>query len=245
MTWKYASNQFAHATVGSFKKMLLLAGDHDARLEARKGEAPIAPLQDRFHPVYLTYAGAYTTWTSARGMREGGTATVTEMLDELASTRARQWDVKVMAVYDKGTPQHRGLFPDGREPLQLGPIDLRIEAVMSFYTRLTAHSETLPAELLSEVLDFHAELLSARQLQQGQHGSLAEASGELEAARLATAEMLYGNLGVLMDTYRATPERITQFFNLSLVRNTNGNGNGGDENDSDAEENTTTASGVA
>jgi hypothetical protein len=219
-TWKYLDNQFDNATAESYRRMFILCTDHDSRLDGRKSEPAIAPLAVRFHPVYEAYAVAYSQWTAASGATRGGVAAVQAQLDLLSSTKARQWDVKTLAVFDSGTPEHTAIWPDGRGPLQTGAIDPRIAAVKALHTRMQPHAAALGAPLLAEVLAFHAVLLALRNTQQGREGAKDADTTALEAARVATAEMMYGNLGLLMDAFRATPAAVADFFDLSIIRDT-------------------------
>jgi hypothetical protein len=72
--------------------------------------------------------------------------------------------------------------------------------------------------LLAEIAAFHSVVVTLRETQQGGDGRPDADSSALEAARLACAEMLYGNLGVLMDLYRATPLAVGDFYDLSIIR---------------------------
>lgn len=217
-TWGFLLNQFANATAGSFRKMLLLSADHAARLAARAAEPGIAVLNTRYAPLHAAYATAYGKWDAATGSQEARTAAVTAQLDLLSSTKARQWDVRTQAAYDAKSPEYKAVWPDGRSPLQNGAIDLRISAVDALHTRMLPCAAALGAPLLAEVAGFYATLLALRATQQGGEGQASADSTALEAARVTAAVMMYGNLGVLMDLYRATPEAVADYWDLSLIR---------------------------
>ncbi len=222
-TWKYLDNQFAVVTRDSFKRMLIIATDHDSRLDGRKAEPAIAPLAARFHPVYEAYAAAYSAWSASSGSQQGGTAAVESQIDLLSSTKARQWDVKTQASFDARTPEYLAIWPDGRGALQSGAIDQRIAAVKSLHGRMVPFTATLGAPLLAEILAYHAVVLALRNTQQGKLGATDADSTALETARLATAEMLYGNLGLLMNAFRANPDAVTDFFDLAIIRDAGAN----------------------
>ena len=217
-TWKYLVNQFAVATEGTFRKMLILSTDHAAKLLARAAEPGIGPLHTRYAPIHAAYAAAYTAWNAHSGSREGGTAAVNAQLDILSSTKARQWDIRTQSTFDAATPEYVAIWPTGRGPLQGGPIDTRIAAIDALHTRMAPYAAALGAALPAEVAAFHAVALALRETQQGGEGSVSADSTALEAARLATAEMLYGNLGALMDLFRAGPEAAADFYDLALIR---------------------------
>jgi len=218
ITWRFTENQFANATRGSFKKMLTFCADHDAKLFGRQGEADILPLYTRFHPQYLAYSSAYAVWQASRGSYAGGTDAMQQKLEELESVKARQWDVKVQTVFDKGTPQYTAIFPNGRAPFQSGTMDQQISAVETLHEQMVVAGAALPAALVTEVGDYHTTLVTLRTAQQAKEGAADDGSTFLETTRVATAALLYGNLGLLMDIYRETPDRITDFYELSIIR---------------------------
>jgi hypothetical protein len=129
----------------------------------------------------------------------------------------------------RSVTEHTAIFPQGRAPLQRGTLEQRIAAVLSLHGRMQNYVATLGAPLLAEVLGFHAQLLALRNKQQSEQGGVDADSTALEAARVAAAEMMYGNLGVLMDAFRASPEAVADFFDLSLIRET-----GGEDEDANA-----------
>ncbi len=85
--------------------------------------------------------------------------------------------------------------------------------------RLAAQT-TKPALLTlgTEVTAFYNQLNAARSGQQGLEGDTDMDASEIETARKAIATALYGNLGMLMSIYQATPTTVTGFFDLDTLR---------------------------
>lgn len=216
MSWHYLSNQFEKATDNSFRKMLTITNDHFARLQAQQADPEVLPLLARTTPVHDAYLDGYSGWKSALGLYRSSTSIVEGLLEQLSSSLARQWDVAVMSEYDKGTPEHTALLPNGREPFQKGTIDERVSAVKTLGTTLTDYAAL--ADLKVEVDDFHTEIKNARDGQQNREQLAGQSSTDLEQARKAIATMLYRNLGTLMDLNGEDPDNVLNFFEVSLIQ---------------------------
>ena len=102
-TWHYLINQFANTTVTNFKKALKLSNYHDALLKKAMTENPGDPdwafLYNRYNPLHLTYANAYTKWKKAGGTQEGQTLNLDQLL-LLLITKINKWDVQVQNVFE-------------------------------------------------------------------------------------------------------------------------------------------------
>jgi hypothetical protein len=80
--------------------------------------------------------------------------------------------------------------------------------------------QTTKPELVAlglEVTAFHSDLKTARTGQQGLEGDTGMDSTEIEGARQAVANALYGNLGMLMHIYHESPETVAGFFDLDTL----------------------------
>ena len=153
---------------------------------------------------------------SAEAIYKGSTLTVDGLIAELSGTKARQWDAATMVQYDKGTPEHTVLWPNGRTPFQSGTIDERISAVGGLRTRLLDYAPL--AALQAEVDAYHTQLKDARDTQQSKEQLVAQSSTDLEASRMAIAIMLYRNMGSLMDKFGDDTAQIANYYEISLLQ---------------------------
>ena len=82
-------------------------------------------------------------------------------------------------------------------------------------------NETDPAlvTLKSDVDAFDLLFKTAFENQQGEESGTGNASDDLEAARIRLGVELYSTLGLMMDHYQLTPDKITNFFDLQTIRN--------------------------
>lgn len=216
--WHYAENQFDNCTKQSKKRMNRISADHEAKLLAGNEDPVIAELAGRFSPVRTAFSNAYVAAISANAVYKGKTLYFENMKKELSGTKIEDWDIRIQVVYKQGTPTYIELLPNGRHPFQTGTNDQRVEEVTALGLRLTSY---LPlAALQGEVELFGEQMKDARNLQQQKEELVAQASDDLEAQRIATAEMMYGDLGVLMDKFRSNPTEIERYFDLEAIRNT-------------------------
>lgn len=216
--WHYAENQFDNCTKQSKKRMNKISSNHDAKLSEESSDAEIMELYTRFHPLRDLFSAAYTKSITAHAIYKSKTAHFDNLKLELSGKYIEDWDIQIQVQYRKGTPEYIELLPRGREPFQKGTNDQRIEEVIAFGKRLAAYP-TLSA-VKTAVDDFSADFSAARTTQQAKEEAISSSSNDLETNRINVAEMMYGNLGVLMDKFRNNPVKIEQFFDLETIRQT-------------------------
>lgn len=215
-TWHFLINSFDVATQNSRKQMTIITADHLAKLSAMKGDADILRLYERFAPVQQSFGDKYAAWLSAKGLYKGETERVQNLLDELSSTKLKQWSVKIQNVFLEGTPDYTAILPSGRAPYQSGAKDTRITELKGLRDRLTKYPKL--EELKKDVEAFMLSLEEARNRQQESEQSVDQLSLQLEQARKDIAVMLYRNLGALMDKYGNDPKQILAFYEVEQIR---------------------------
>lgn len=221
--WKYMYNQFLSATDGSRTLMLTIGSDHVAKLFPKLGSPPDPVIQaclDRIQPLFDDFQLKLVIWQNISGMRKGQTEMLDLLLDELRATRVVQWISTVQLTYLPSTPQFTQIFPNLQKPFYDGGKDERVLAVQALAGVLGNFPEF--ATLKTSVETFHASLQAARNTQQGSEGQIDDASGAAEAARVALAIGLYANLGQLMAKHAAEPQRLDEYFEISLLRTSGG-----------------------
>jgi len=216
-TWHYQENQFDHATDESFKKMNIINADHLAKLQAQQGDPDIAALLARTTAPHDAYNLRYSNWLSAKATYKGKTDQVNVYLDDLSSLKIKQWDIQIQQQFLEGTSDYIAILPDGRSPFNKNNgIDERISQLQSLAQRLNAYPAL--AATMNDVINFHTTLDGARDVQQQKEELVDDASDLLETARKDIALMMYRNLGFLIDKYGSTPQVISNFWELQLLR---------------------------
>ena len=220
--WRFLLNTFNSTTRSSYKKMLLILRDHLPRLDGEKADPEIATLYNRTLPVFQDYQTSYSNWSVAKGSHEGETKRFNLMLDELSEVKVKEWEATVRVVFNEDSPDYLVIFPEGRTGFRSGAYDMRIQHVSDLAGRLTNYVQF--EDLKTEVDTYCKALEGQRNTQTKAAEKVKASSVTLEEKRLASAEMLYGNLGFLMNKHRANPLQIEKYFDLSLLRSTVTNG---------------------
>ena len=234
-SWKYAENSFEARTRKSRAKMNTIVLDHDAKLTAAANEAGadprLATLLADWTPEKNAWTEAYRRWKNTKATYGGGTIGFENLLRALQikpgpehDSKIENWDSRIRPVAPRGSATYTTLLPRGRAPFSEGSRDDIVEEVRNLGTRLAAQgNETLTA-IGRDVTDFYNQLDRARSRQQGLEGDTDLDASEIEAARKRIAIVLYGDVGMLMQIYRETPERISAFFDLDTLRQAAGSG---------------------
>jgi hypothetical protein len=214
--WEPLENKFVNGTNGSFKRMNIVCADTGDKIDFRKAETGIGPLNTYYQPKRLAFQSKYALWFTTNGTYNAATQTVERYFKELSSTKAKRWDVKVENEYIDDPDKYKAIFPNGRGPLQEGSYESRLIALQSLSNALTG-IEAL-RETKTEVDTFLAQLQAARTLQQGKESMVQELSRQVEVERINVGVALYYVLGGLMQIYSAAPDAIAAFFDLVTLR---------------------------
>lgn len=204
--------------------MLTLTLDHMAKITGTAvTNLEFEPIRDSYIPLHEAYTAAYAAWKGSEGTHEGSTLNVEEIFQQL-NTQLRIWEAQVRVVFPEDSPNERSIFPDKRVPFQSGTYEQRISAVKTLYEKLATFTTQPSLVTLSvTVSNFYNTIEEARFTQSTNEVGISSRSSTLEAARLACAVGMYGNLGRIMFIFRATPVDIEQFWDMSLLRNTSDN----------------------
>lgn len=220
LDWRYAINTFEVNTRGSHVKMLSIATDTEAKLEAEDADPNILELYTAYFPVYDAYRQICINYDVQAGNRQGATLNVETMVKEDLPKEVKKWEAQVRIIYVEDSPSERAIFPNKRNPFLQGTYEDRISAVGTLAARLAADANATLTAYAPTVQSYYNLLLSARDSQQVAEGTLNALSATREQQRLLVAAELYGVLGGLMRRFRFEPVQIMRFFDMSLLRET-------------------------
>ena len=220
--WIYTNNVFLNQTSGSQRKALILFEDTFSKLSAgAQTDRNLAHILSTFQSSYLAYQELNAQKTKAQNFYEGHTARFEEKLETL-NLNIRKWEAAVRSIFVEDSPDERMIFPNKRSPFFTGSYESRLSAIKTLFLSLSDFP-TL-GQLKSEVELFYTEVAATRQRQQEYEGLNDQLSTDLERQRQSACWALYGVLGQLMSHFQNTPDRITDFFDLSLLRTNNATG---------------------
>ena len=216
--WLYLNNTFEVNTAGSNVKMLSIATDTHSKLQAQVSDNAIAAIMASYNPVYQAYRQICSNYDAVAGSKQGNTLNLEILLKDNLPEEIRKWEGAVRSVHVEDSPAEKAIFPNKRKPFLDGTYEDRLLAVNTLYDKLNTDSNF--STLAPQVQSFYNLLLSARDSQQQEEGTLGLLSNTREQQRILMAIELYGALGALMNKYKATPENVAGFFDLSLLRTT-------------------------
>ena len=222
--WFYLSNVFDNVTKRSLKRTLTIIVDHLSKLLADALDVDIQSLYDRTRPLHDAFADKWSEWKTAINLRVGETQRFEEKMTELSDVKLKEWDVAVQNVFLEGSADYKAIFTHGRTAFRSGTYESRIYEVKTLANTLKKYPNL--AELQVKVETYHSDLVRTRDGQQQLEEKIGQASDELESARKDIADMMYANLGTLMNKFYQNPSQVERYFDLSLLRSSyNGNGN--------------------
>jgi hypothetical protein len=218
--WHYLINQCLSTTVNNYKKAYKVSREHDMRLKKRMDDYPTdldyVTAYERYHPAHVALEKAYNFWKSKGGLQKGETLTLMQLL-VLLPERINKIDVKIQAVYEKGSERYVQLFPLSHKPFYRGKQDTKINAVETL--SLSIGSDADLAAVKTIVDGIHEELIIAQTEQTGAKGTTDTASGLVEEARIKVMTIQYQNIGFLINKFPNQPDMIEPLFDVETMTN--------------------------
>jgi len=214
--WSFATNPFTIVTEKSYYNALALSTYHDNALQAAKADAAIAALYTTFHPIHVAYKSNYDAWITQGGTQQGETLNFYQMQHLLSGSKIQQWDIKIQNVYLPTSPQYKKILPNKRSPFQKGTQLERLHAVQALSKSIGADASL--AAVKTDIDTFYTQLELAYNTQKGSISTTKSSSSNLETARIALCNAMYGNVGALIQKYATNPIKIEQFFDQKIMR---------------------------
>ncbi len=215
-TWSYLFNTFEKNTRHTNVKMLSIATDTYAKLQAQSHIAAVATILSSYEPVFQAYKNICAQYDMVAGTRKGETLQLKLLLDEQLHEELRKWEGAVRSVYVEDSAAEKAIFPKKRVPFLKGTYEDRILSINVLAKNLLKDGNF--ASLANQVQSFYNLLLSARDEQQQQEGKLGLLANTREQQRKLMATELYAAMAMLMYHFKSTPEKVAAFFDLSLLR---------------------------
>jgi len=214
--WVYTRNPFLLHAGRSLQKLYVVVTDHAAKLQFESHDTEIDRLFQQFAPVSGMFTSLYRTWRRSINDRVKLTLELDNLLEEFNATKFEDWDVQIRYHFRSDTPEYRQLMREGKAVFARGKKDLRISAIRNLALALNDYPQlaTLHAEVqaLATLLENkRKEQLSLKKLERNSIQTLRE-------MRDTVCGQLFRNLSYLNYLYWNTPQRVTDFFHMELVR---------------------------
>lgn len=217
--YHYLQNSFDIATQTSLPRCLRISNHYMAALENEKTDVFIAPLYAAYKPKHLDLILKVNQWKAAGGVQEGETLNVAQQYLLLRGVKAKRWNVLTQTLFDNTTPTYKTIFPNNRVDFQTGTLDSRLNALTTLSLVLVGYP-TLSA-LKTEVDAFLVTLNASIVSQKAALSNTTTKSAAAEVARMVVCVAQYGDLGLFMSKYAATPDSIAKYFDFNEMRHAN------------------------
>ena len=195
--------------------------------QAAEGNAAFEPALSSLTNQRNTWGYGNTAIINAEATQLSSTLAVEAKLDSMSHkpdvdtpSPLDSWENTIEAVAPKGGTLYKLLLPHGRETLTGGKIDNRVSEMTAFTLRLT--NQTAKPTLVDlgngAVGAFRGSLETLRHTQELAKARVEELRGDQEALRLLATAAMYSAIGLGMQIYKDTPERVDELFDVNLLR---------------------------
>jgi hypothetical protein len=214
--WHFLVNPFLVLAKKNLKKFYKLTYLFMEALYAQSSNSTILGIYNTLQPSYTEFRNAYVNKKSKLGIRKGDTEAQKEIFKRLYQSMMPDWNIKIMAIVAPGTPDYLKIFPQGMTPLSRGSLDERLTYFKAIVKTMKdfASLDTIRIDMES----FQSDIENLRDTR-AQSGTIADVSGtELHNLAEKLAVMMYGALGLLMNLFKETPEKILDIVSVQLLR---------------------------
>lgn len=216
-SWSYLSNPFLNCSNDSYPVMRKVGNYTINALHKYPQDAFLTARHAALAPLNVVYTNSFNAWKAQQASQLSGTASFKTLKKELSARNARKWDTTLQITYDRDSDEYIAFFPHYRIPFQSGT-NLSIMAAVATLSE-SLGKDLAMASLKTEVDAFDTLLKAAFQKQQGEVTGTGTDSDDVEDARIKLGVELYSTLGLMMDHFKGSPEKITNYFDLETIRN--------------------------
>lgn len=215
-TWSYLRNPFDNVTKSSFRLMILMAKDHLDKLNGNAGDPDIAMIISFVKPKYDSFMQAFNNVQLNNSTYRSKTMQMEQLLIELSSKKARQWDIAIQGQYLDDTAEYLDILPNNRSPFQKGAYDERVNAVNILAQKLANYPNLSALQL--DVQNFFQLLTNTRTTQQGFEYQDAQLRMQVEISRKELATVLHKSFAYLIYKYVEDVQQVENYFELQYLR---------------------------
>jgi hypothetical protein len=212
----FGRNHHQTVTKDNFKLMNTLEGKHYSKIKSEAGDPDFDAMILFFDPYHTAWVNGYGGWKSASNSSQGKTIELREMFATLTNINMPKWEITIYGFYPEGSARATALLPHKRTPFISGAQYDRITALSTLVT--TIGSDANLAAMKADIIAFHADILKCYTENQGSKKTVSDLSDDLEPIRIATAQAMFANEGMLMKKFYKTPEKVDNYFDVQSMR---------------------------
>ncbi len=210
----YLTNYFLNYTEDSRKKMIDVVAYFLSAVSEGIPDVTLQKIFDRTDPLFALYQTKFNTWKLAKENYQGATLLLTQGFAD-APVKIENIQSKVIGEYTSKSDEYKSIFREGMDIFNIDTYYQRVQHIGFLRDRLGLYTPMLTAQTVAATL--FTTISDLRDQQQQKAKTLKIASEDLEACRVDLADMMYANVGLLMDKYSKTRDKIKTFYNLEVL----------------------------
>lgn len=215
--WVYLRNAFDNSTKNNYKRMMMLARDHNDKLKyAAATDSYIMNLFNEFEPSFISFNEALRRVHTTERFRQAFTMDLEAAFKKLSSSLIENWDVRILIKYSSDTSDYRRLMGNRRAPFQTGSYESKLQAVAELSDMLNFYPAL--ADLKSDIDEWLKITQSLRTKQQGIEGELQKSQKDVELARQELATKMHRVFAGLLYKYYENPVKVESFYELKYLQ---------------------------
>jgi hypothetical protein len=215
--WSALNNMFLTIARESRPRAIEISAYTYNALQQRQLDVFFGPRWLIYKPLHEALKAEEIQWEGQINLQKSKTQTLDELLEELSPEKINDWEYLIRGVFAKGSVQYNLLLPEGVDVFGHGKKDDRIDLVEVLGEGLTG----IPAlaAVKTDVDNFHASLLAARNTQQGAISDTKTESGDVSQALEAAMIGLFSFYGACIEHFPNQQNEIKPLFHIQLIRN--------------------------
>lgn len=216
--WQYLNNQFANALSNSYGETNIFATDHLSKLKSNNADADIMRLYNRTESLYQAFYTDYSDWKQSTAFWKGATSKVDGIIEDLVKNKLPKWDILIQVNYDTTSEEYITIFPQGRTAFREVGKDGKILLLKTLMNTLATYPDL--SAVHTQAQDFFNTITIQRDRQQQREKAVKDASERLRLSQSLLFDVVYRNLGALMDRYGSNSTDVLNFFDVTMIRTT-------------------------
>ncbi len=210
----YLTNYFLNYTEHSRKKMIDIVAYFLSAISEGLPDVTLQKIFDRTDPLFALYQTKFNSWKIAKENYQGATLLFTQGFTDV-QLKIENIQSKVIGEYTSKSDEYNSIFREGMDVFYSDTYYQRVQHIGFLRDRLAMYVPMASAKTVAA--DLYTKMMDLRDEQQKKSKTLRNASDDLEECRIDLADMMYGNVGLLMDKYSKTREKIRSFYDLDLL----------------------------
>ncbi len=214
--WYFLINPFfLKSQRRNYKRLDKLSGKHLVALVNAQDNAEIKILYLRTKPLVEEYHSELVQKSTVKGEKSTLVLSFSELLNLLPDKMAT-WDIKIQNIFLSSTPEWKNIYIMKRSDIYKCSAEQILINIKSFLTRVKKYPDL--TAIADEINSFVEQLQNTYDSKDDMYDGLDTTSVSLNKKYDAVCDILYRNLGSLINIFGESPDDIEHYYDLSLIQ---------------------------